>query len=192
MSAKKGSKSIQEHLLLIHKLSEEHPNSGSLSKALNKFYKRIKPITETNQNITVLTSILVDIMYKNPKTYPIASAILSKLLSLLTDATKKNELLNLIYRRFDKIPNTGHIKIWLQRLTIKLDRQRVYTENLCRKVNDATIEIWNSDWIENNLKAIIENTPIIDEAVIADIDVVIDNSEVEMFKSDYDDAEPAA
>lgn len=192
MSAKKGAKSIQEHLLLIHKLSEEHPNSGSLSKALNKFYKRIKPITETNRNITVLTSILVDIMYKNPRTYPIASAILSKLLSLLTDATQKNELLTLISRRFDKIPNTGHIKIWLQRLTIKLDRQRVYNENLCRKVNDATIQIWNSDWIENNLKTLIENTPIIDEAVIADIDVVIDNSEVEMFKSDYDDAEPTA
>jgi RNA-directed DNA polymerase len=192
MSAKKGAKSIQEHLLLIHKLSEEHPNSGSLSKALNKFYKRIKPITETNQNITVLTSILVDIMYKNPRTYPIASAILSKLLSLLTDATKKNELLTLISRRFDKIPNTGHIKIWLQRLTIKLDRQRVYSENLCRKVNDATIQIWNSDWLENNLKTLIENSPIIDETVIADIDVVIDNSEVDMFKSDYDDAEPTA
>jgi RNA-directed DNA polymerase len=192
MSAKKGAKSIQEHLFLIHKLSEEYPNSGSLSKALNKFYKRIKPITETNQNITVLTSILVDIMYKNPRTYPIASAILSKLLSLLTDANKKNDLLNLIYRRFDKIPNTGHIKIWLQRLTIKLDRPRVYDENLCRKVNDATIQIWNSDWLENNLKTLIENTAIIDETVIADIDVVIDNSEVEMFKSDYDDAEPTA
>ena len=131
-------------------------------------------------------------MYKNPRTYPIASAILSKLLSLLTEATKKDELLNLIYRRFDKIPNTGHIKIWLQRLTIKLDRPRVYDEILCRKVNDATIQIWNSDWIENNLKTLIENTPIIDEAVIADIDVVIDNSEVEMFKSDYDDGETTA
>jgi RNA-directed DNA polymerase len=189
ISAKRGSKGIQEHLLLIHRLSEKYPNSGSLSKALNKFYKRIKGITETNQSITVLTSILVDIMYRNPRTYPIASAILSKLLSLVNEANEKNEILNLIYRRFNKIPNTGHIKIWLQRLTIKLDRQRIYDESLCKKVNDATIQIWNSDWIENNLKALIENTPIIDEEVIADIDVVIDSSEVEMFKSEYDDVE---
>lgn len=41
ISSKKGAKGIQEHLLIIHKLSEEHANSGSLSKALGKFYKRI-------------------------------------------------------------------------------------------------------------------------------------------------------
>lgn len=118
ITAKKGAKGIQEHLLIIHKLSEEHPNSGSLSKALGKFYNRIKGITETNQNINVLVSILVDIMFKNPRTYPIASAILSKLLSLIPDNNKKNEILNLISQRFEKIPNTGHIKIWLQRLKI--------------------------------------------------------------------------
>ena len=191
MSSKRGAKNIQEHLLLIHKLSEEHPNSGSLSKALNKFYNRIKGIAETNQNIKVLASILVDIMYKNPRTYPIASAILSKLLSLIPNNNIKEEILNLVYRRFEKIPNTGHIKIWLQRLTIKLDRQRLYDEKLCRKVNDATIQIWNSDWIENNLKAIIERTPIVDEAVIADIDVVIASEEVQLFRNEYDYAETA-
>src|SRR5690606_22103556 len=185
MSARKGAKGIQEHLLIIHNLSELHPNSGSLSKALSKFYNRIKGITETNQNIKVLVSILADIMYKNPRTYPIASAILSKLLSLIPDNDKKNEILNLIYQKFEKIPNTGHIKIWLQRVTIKLDRQRQYTEKLCQKVNNPALQIWNSDWLENNLKTIIETTPVIDETIIADIDVVIAKEEVELFKTEY-------
>ncbi len=175
--------------MLIHKLSEEHPNSGSLPKVLGKFYNRIKGITETNQNIKVLVSILVDIMYKNPRTYPIASAILSKLLSLITDNNSKDEILTLIYQRFEKIPNTGHIKIWLQRLTIKLDRQRQYTEKLCEKVNNPVLKIWNSDWLENNLKTIIETTPIVDETVIANIDVVITSEEVELFKNEYDYAD---
>lgn len=192
ISTRKGAKGIQEHLLIIHKLSEEHPNSGSLSKSLAKFYNRIKGINETNQNINVLVSILVDIMYKNPRTYPIASAVLSKLLSLIPDNDKKNEILNLIYQRFEKIPNTGHIKIWLQRLTIKLDRQRQYAERLCAKVNNSVLQIWNSDWIENNLKALIETTPIIDETVITDIDVVIASEEVELFKNEYDNAEQTA
>ncbi|RDB03306.1 RNA-directed DNA polymerase [Runella aurantiaca] len=192
ISSKKGAKSIQEHLLIIHKLSEEHPNSGSLSKALSKFYNRIKGISETYQNITVLVSILVDIMFKNPRTYPIASAILSKLLSLILDNNKKNDLLNLIYQRFEKIPNTGHIKIWLQRLTIKLDRQRQYSEKLCEKVNVPALQIWNSDWLENNLKNIIEQTPIIDEAIIAGIDVVITSEEIELFKTEYDYSEQTA
>lgn len=189
MSARKGAKGIQEHLLIIHNLSELHPNSGSLSKALLEFYNRIKDIKETKQNIRVLVSILVDIMYKNPRTYPIASAILSKLLSLIPETDKKNEILDLISQRFEKIPNTGHIKIWLQRLTIKFDRQKQYSEKLCEKVNNPTLPIWNSDWLENDLKTLIETTPIIDETVIANIDVVIAKEEVELFKTEYDYAE---
>lgn len=185
IAEKNGSKSIQEHLLLIHNLSDKFPNSGSLSKALGKFYNRIKGLTELN-NIQVLVSILVDIMYKNPRTYPIASAILSKLLSLLNDPTKRDKILQSTMTKFAKIPNTGHIKIWLQRLTIKIDRQRVYEEDLCKKVNDPTIQIWNSDWLNNTLKTLIATTPIIDEQVIQDIDVIINQAEVQLFKPEYD------
>jgi hypothetical protein len=190
VSAKKGARSIQEHLLLIHNLSEEYSNSGSLSKALNKFYHRIKGMNEM-RNINVLISILVDIMYKNPRTYPIASAILSKLLSLVSN-DKKNEILNLIHQKFEKIPNTGHIKIWLQRVTIKFDREKIYDEDLCKKVNDQSIQIWNLDWIENGLKTLITNTSIIDEVVIGEIDMVIESNEVELFRNDYDYPESAS
>ncbi len=186
IAEKNGSKSIQELLLLIHSLSDKFPNSGSLSKALGKFYNRIKGLTELN-NIQVLVSILVDIMYKNPRTYPIASAILSKLLSLLNAPAKRDSILQSIMTKFEKIPNTGHIKIWLQRLTIKIDRPKVYDEDLCRKVNAPTIQIWNSDWLNNSLKTLIDTTPIIDEQVIQDIDVVINQTEVQLFKSEYDD-----
>lgn len=189
ITSRQGAKGIQEHLLIIHKLSEQYPNSGSLSKALSLFYNRIKGITETNQNIKVLVSILVDIMYKNPRTYPIASAILSKFLSLIPEVAKKNEILSLICQRFEKIPNTGHIKIWLQRITIKLDRQKEYTEKLCKKVNNPILRVWNSDWLENDLKAIIETTSVIDETVIADIDAVIASEEVELFKTEYNYSE---
>lgn len=187
IAQKNGSKSIQEHLLLIHSLSDKFPNSGSLSKALGKFYNRIKGLTELN-NVQVLVSILVDIMYKNPRTYPIASAILSKLLSLLNDPAKRNSILQSIMTKFEKIPNTGHIKIWLQRLTIKIDRAKAYDEDLCRKVNDPTIQIWNSDWLNNSLKTIIDTTLLIDEQVIQDIDVVINQTEVQLFKPEYDDS----
>ena len=185
IAEKNGSRSIQEHLLLIHNLSDKFPNSGSLSKALGKFYNRIQDLTELN-NIEVLISILVDIMYKNPRTYPIASAILSKLLSLLNDPPKRDRILQSTMTKFAKIPNTGHIKIWLQRLTIKIDRPRLYDENLCKKVNDPAIQIWNSDWLNNSLKTLISRTPIIDEQIIQDIDVVINKTEVQLFKPEYD------
>lgn len=186
IAEKNGSRSIQEHLLLIHNLSDKFPNSGSLSKALGKFYNRIKDLTELN-NIQVLISILVDTMYKNPRTYPIASAILSKLLSLLNDPTKRDRILQSTMTKFAKIPNTGHIKIWLQRLTIKIDRPRVYNEELCKRVNDPAIQIWNSDWLNNTLQTLIGTTSIIDEQIIQDIDVIINQTEVQLFKPEYDD-----
>lgn len=73
-------------------------------------------------------------------------------------------------------------------MTIKIDRAKPYDEDLCKKVNTPNIQIWNSDWLNNNtLKAIIESTPIIDEQIIQDINVVIDKEEVQLFKVDYDE-----
>lgn len=188
ITAKKGARNLQEHLLLIHNLSDKFPNSGSLNKALTKFFSRIKGIKEYKQNLEVLISILVDIAYKNPKTYPITSAILSKLLSLIEKPETQERILKAILARFDKIPNTGHIKIWLQRITLKIDRTKKYDEPLCEKVNDNSIKIWNSDWLNNNLQNLINSTSIIDEQVVDKIDKVIDIKEVELFKTDYEES----
>jgi len=187
IASNKRTKSIQEHLLLIHGLSEKYPNSGSLIKALDIFFDRIKRIKGTNQNIQVLVSILVDIMYKNPRVYPISSAILSKFLYLLDDSAKKKDILTAILSKFDKIPNTGILHIWLQRLTIKEHRTKDYKEALCKKVNDSSIQIWNSGWVSNDFKDLFESIPIIDEQIIQDIDAVIDGNEVKLFKRNYEE-----
>lgn len=184
ISHKNESKSIQQHLIIIHILSEKYPNSGSLSNALGKFYDRIKGLEDLN-NVHVLISVIVDIMYKSPRTYPIASAILSKLFLLLNDPEKRDTILQTIMNKFEKIPNTGHIKIWLQRLTIKIDRAKVYEENLCKKVNDPSIQIWNSTWLSQNLKKIIDNAQIIDEHFIKTMDLVINPPEVQYFVNVY-------
>ena len=118
---------IQKYLLLIHALSEKFPNSGSLKKALTQFYRKIEKLDTLNY-IDVLISILVNIMYRNPGTYPIASAILSKLLSLLENQIKIETILQTVKEKFKNIPNTGYLEVWLQRLTIKIDRTKIYDE----------------------------------------------------------------
>lgn len=187
ITAKNKGRNLQEHLLLIHDLSNKFPNSGSVNKALTKFFNRIKNIKEYKQNTEVLISILVDIAYKNPKTYPIASAILSKLLSLLKEPKAQEKILESIITKFDKIPNTGHIKLWLQRITLKIDRSKKYDDPLCEKINNKSGKIWNSDWLNADFQRLLNETSIIDEKIIQDIDIVINQSEVELFKPEYND-----
>lgn len=179
-SVNKSSKILQGYLLNIHLLSEKFPNSGSLVKSLDKFYNRIKEIEEIKENVKVQISILVDIAYKNPRTYPIICAILSKLLTFIEEK-EQTEILDEIKAKFRKIPNTGHIKIWLQRLTLKIDREIEYEEILCKRLNDDSVKIWNSDWLTTEVESIVNDTEIIDENLIEKIDKIIQSDEVQLF-----------
>lgn len=190
ITEQKRTRNLQEHLLIIHDLSNKFPNSGSVNKTLTKFFNRIKGIKEYKKNVEVLISILADIAYKNPKTYPIATAILSKLLSLLEEDETKERIFNAIKIKFDKIPNTGHIKLWLQRITIKIDRDKEYDEPLCKKVNNKLIKVWNSDWLNADFQKLLNETSIIDEQIIQDIDIVMSQEEVQLFKPEYNDIQP--
>ena len=76
----------------------------------------------------------MDIAFRNPRTYPIVSAILSKFLTLLESGDARNNILNSITKRFDKIPNTGHIQLWLQRVIVKTDRMEYLTKHFAKRL----------------------------------------------------------
>lgn len=174
---------LQEYLLIIHYISQKYPNSGTIVKELNNYFSKVKSSKKLKQNIPVLISILIDIAYRNPRTYPISAAILSKLLSLIKSDTSKKQILNSIIKRFEKIPNTGHLQIWLQRITLKIDATITYNEILCKKIDDAKITLWNSDWLSKKLRDIINNEDIIDRDELNKIDEVIQTREVQLFES---------
>ena len=182
--AKQGEKTLQKHLFLIHSLAEKHPNSGSLTTALTKFLEdKVYPIQLfQEENSKVLVSILVDIAFKNPRTYPVITAILSKILSLELRTETIEEILKSIENKFDKIPNVGHLQIWLQRLTIKTDRNKQYSEKLCQKVINSNTDIWNMSWLNNQtIKDVILNNPIINEQKIDEMEQVIEPKEIKIF-----------
>ncbi len=182
--SKQSEKSLQKHLFLLHSLGEKHPNSGSLMTSLTKFLEdRVYPIKIfREENSKVLVSILVDIAYKNPRTYPVITAILSKILSLEVNTQTVKQILNSIERKFDKLPNVGHLQVWLQRLTINQEKEKSYPEKLCQKVIDNDIKIWNFDWITNaSIKYLLENNPIIDEQKISEMENIIEPNEVKIF-----------
>lgn len=182
--SKQGAKSLQKHLFLIHSLSEKYPNSGSLLTALTNFLEeRVYPIKLfKEENSKALVSILIDIAFKNPRTYPVIMAIISKILSLEINPEIVNSILDTIENKFDKIPNVGHLQVWLQRLTIKTDREDNYSEILCQKVTNNDLKIWNIDWLSKvSTKKIMNDISIIDNEQIDELEQVIEPSEIKIF-----------
>lgn len=56
-NAAKNANNLQDQLLLIHSLSHSYPNSGSLVKALTRFFGIIEDLKYTKQNVKVLIAI---------------------------------------------------------------------------------------------------------------------------------------
>jgi len=180
---KNKSTNLQKNLLIIHSLANKYPNSGSLNKALNEFFQYIKnKSTFGNINIPVLISIITDIALKNPRIYPIYSAIISKFLSLLKEDSQKIELVNKIINKFKLVPNIGYLEIWLQRITSELNRDLKYKEGLCKVISKRTESIWNSDWLSSKeLIKILKDSKIFDEEIIEKMPSVIEEEEINFF-----------
>ena len=171
-------RNLEKNLLVIYDLSNKYPNSGALIKELQRFYKKIEK-RKTLKNLDVLISISVNIAFKNPRTYPVVSAILSKLLGLSENSA---EIMNKIKKRFTKLPNTEHLDLWLQRITLKIAGDFSYQGKLCKKVADNNIEIWCSDWLKDDFKEIISSGVIIDQQEIEKMKLVIESKEFATFE----------
>ena len=196
---RRKEKNFQKQLLIIHDLAMQFPNSGSLVKTLNDYYETIPPSEKLsavrNEKVTKkiksaspqLISIITDIVYHNPKVYQISSAILSKFICLIDGDGEKAEMISKIERRLTQIPNIGYLQIWLQRITVKFDRGRLYEEELCKLVqgNSDNSIIWDFSWIDGQFGKQIEKIEIIDEEKMRSLPPFVSKEEVELFKSDY-------
>ncbi|MDY6828997.1 MAG: reverse transcriptase, partial [Pseudomonadota bacterium] len=131
-----------------------------------------------------LIAIVVDIAYRNPRTYAICAAILSKLMSFLESADEKIAVAEKVKARFAKIPNTGHMQIWIQRVILPISAQLAYEEPICKLVAGEPVALWNIEWISAKaLKDAIDTAKIIDRDAIEGLEPVIPVDEVELFLS---------
>lgn len=180
---KHTERSLQKHLLIISDHAHAYPNAGSLVVALGDFYKRLTRQKVLNQAMPLI-AIVVDIAYRNPRTYAICAAILSKLTSHLESADEKHDVIKKIRARFEKIPNTGHMQIWIQRLSYPLSQDISYEESICKLVAGDARALWNCDWISSpKLKGAISKTDIINREKLMHIEPVISVDEIELFLS---------
>ena len=184
ISRKHREKSLQKHLLIIHDHAMQFPNAGSLVVALNDFHKRMSRLNKLLEQPMPMIAIVVDIAYRNPRTYAICAAILSKLMSFLGTEDEKKTVVEKIKTRFGKIPNTGYMQIWIQRVTLPISVGIVYEEPICKLVAGENILLWNVSWIKGKaLESALDVTKVVDHEKRASLDSVITLAEVELFRS---------
>ena len=185
MFRRQSDQNLQKRLLIIHDHSMKYPNSGSLEAVLDRYYKRLLKTKEYDRPLPLI-GIVADIAYKNPRTYAIASAILSKLISLLNTECDKRDVIKKISGKFSQIPNTGQMDIWLQRISHSIAPDTVFDEPLCKLVRQEKAQIWCNSWISSkDLLGAIDAHGIVDRTKLDDMPPIVSEEEVSLFRSYY-------
>ena len=181
ISSQAYRKNLFKHCLLIKQHADEFPNSGSLSTALSKFNECVKKLKELDIASKAVVSTVVDIAYKNPRTYPVCFAILSKFISLLDEGEQKS-LIDKIQTKFMKLSNVGYMEVWFQRAIKERLSEFEFHEPLCKLVEGKNVSIWNSDWIASkDLKGIVDSVRLVDFEKLGETEAVIDSLEFNLF-----------
>lgn len=186
LSRKQSGRTLQDQLLIIHDHACCNPNSGSLMRGLAMFRRRLdKKHSLESSTVMVLISIIMDIAFNNPRAYPVCAAILSRLLEFMSREDKKDTL-DKIFRKFQRIPNTGYLDIWLQRITLPLGLDFRFEEPLCKIASkEKEDSLWENGWVNaDELREIMANS-ILNEKVLKEVEPIIPPEEVEMFLRRY-------
>jgi hypothetical protein len=181
MRSRQSDLNLQKHLLLIHAHGTDFPNAGSLLAALDAFHVRVGRL-KTVRDPLQLISIAVDIGYHNPRCFPVCAAIVSKLLSVLSSKKEKRDAVDRIRRKLKRLPNNGHLEVWLQRISYPIDAGVTYEERLCTLVQGTTAELWNSSWIHDTiLKRLIDPMKVVNRRRLKRLRPVVPRQEVTLF-----------
>lgn len=184
LRSRQGDPNLQKHLLVIHAHGQDFPNAGSLIVALTHFHERLNQIKRID-NPLVLVSIATDLAYNSPKVFPVCAAIISKLLSVLATKPERVDAIRKIHAKLSQLPNTGHMEVWLQRISHSFVPDLDYKETLCRLAKGDSIALWNNDWITSSkLKTALDPSKIVNKAKLRSLKPVVRPKEIEVFSSE--------
>ncbi len=183
---------LQKEVLRIYQISKKYPNSGLVSKELSLFFDRLDDFDDykDKEDLEALIVILTMIAYFSPRVINWVSAIVSRLFEYMDDMKKKITLVNKIHNRFNKIPKTGLIDIWLQRISAPLSINISYNDNITKVAlgEIKNSDLWSCDWLKKEIVDLINSanlSSLSTKIKEKSISPVIQRSEVELFKVDY-------
>lgn len=130
------------------------------------------------ENISAMVAIAVEIAANNLRAANNALKIASQLLSDMRkeDAEKKSEIIDLIYRKLIRIPNSAFLQVWVQNITHTTDDWSAgdtYDMPLCKVVAKQPVTLWNNNWLNTDIAAAFPQDSIVDRDVLAKTGQVI-------------------
>ena len=176
--------SFQKELLYILSIAKQYPNSGTTCMLMTNISKRIQDDAAIYENIHVLIAIVIDIAINSPKIYQQALACISNLINRIEDEEIKINLIKDVYNKLSTLPNIGHIQMWMQRITIPLDKKygnNPYSETLCKIIYGDHNELWNLEWLKPDLCADLPIDKICDNNALGEMVPYIKIEEVDVF-----------
>jgi RNA-directed DNA polymerase len=184
LRCRQGDSNLQRHLLVIHAHGSDFPNAGSIIVALTNFHERLSKAKRI-QNPCSLISIAVDIAYSSPRTFPVCAAIISKLLSVLEGKAERVAVIKKIYLKLSQLPNTGHMEVWLQRISHSFEPKLAYKEALCQLAKGKPMSVWNNNWITSTvLKSKVDPSKIVNKTKLRSLKPIIKPKEIAIFASE--------
>ena len=137
-------------------IAEELDELEQLGSAKEGIFKTLKTFTVSpiKENIRPIVAIATQIAIDNVSCSHYALRVISQLLSTC-DADQKKEILTLVVNRLLKQPNNDYTQLWLQNMTYSMDKEAKkfpYTNDLCKIVMGEKANIWDLDWLKDELK----------------------------------------
>lgn len=130
------------------------------------------------ENISAMVAIAIEIAAKNLRAANNALKIASQLLSDMRkeDAQKKKEIIDLIYKKLRRIPNSAFLQVWVQNITHTTDdwsAYEIYDMPLCKVVAKQPVTLWNNRWLNPAIATAFPQDSIVDREVLAKTGQVI-------------------
>lgn len=180
MLSKSEQYSGLKRLILINLHSKKYPQSGSLVRALQDFQKKWEEVREVEEPAVI--GVLVDIAINNPRVYPECFSILSRILAAHPGG-ELDEKVRKIHSRMSRVPNSGYMEIWLQRISKNISPAIEFKEPLCQLISARSNDvIWNSKWISCRFLAeSVRDTSVYKEDVWDELPCTIPLDEISAF-----------
>lgn len=167
-------KRIEEWLKLYEETYTTIPLSEDEQSETKTITKRKKL---TGGSVAAMTAVAVQIALENVGGSHYALRIISRMIDSLEDMQEKRYIIDKVYNKLCKQPNSDYNQLWLQNMTYIQDKKSgtsPYTLRLCQLVAGKDIEpLWNNEWLKEELTSNIPYDSIVDVETLKKVTPVI-------------------